>query len=217
MSNIEDILSGFRAGHHEFENGHLHSFNGANPYELFESWTKEAVAQEEDEANAFAITTVDESGQPDARIVYLKDIIDGKLVFYTNYNSAKGKAIAHNPKVSMLFFWSKGSRQVRVLGVCTKVPAEISDAYFNSRPRGSQIGAWASDQSDVLTNREVLEDRFKALELKFHEVVPRPPHWGGYWIEPTHFEFWQGRPSRLHDRIIFERSEDQWLLQRLNP
>lgn len=210
-------MDGFRDGHHEFENGHLEGFEGADPYDLFDLWMEEAVANEELEPNAFVLSTVSTEGQPSSRIVYLKDKIDDKLVLYTNYSSLKGEEIAANGKVSMLFFWPKCSRQIRVQGVCSKVPKEISDAYFASRPRGSQIGAWASDQSEVLSNRDILNQRVAELEKRFPNEVPRPDFWGGYWIEPTGFEFWQGRPSRLHDRIVFTRSKADWKIERLNP
>jgi len=217
LSSIEAILSLFRDGHHEFENGHLTSIEGANPFELFEAWTENAVEQKESEPNAFALATVDATGQASSRIVYLKDIIDHKLVFYTNYNSSKGMDIAGNPKVSMLFFWPNQSRQIRIHGVCSRVPTDISDAYFNSRPRGSQIGAWASNQSETLQSRESLDERVKEFDAQFGEKVPRPEHWGGYWIDPTQFEFWQGRSSRLHDRVVFTKQDTAWSLQRLNP
>lgn len=140
-------MDAFRDGHHEFENGHLESFEGSNPFELFNVWTKEAVANEELEPNAFVLSTVNNEKQPSSRIVYLKDQIDGKFVLYTNYSSHKGEDLANNPNVSMLFFWPKSSRQIRIQGICTKISNEVSDAYFASRPRGSQIGAWASSQS----------------------------------------------------------------------
>lgn len=210
-------MDAFRDGHHEFENGHLESFEGANPYDLFNVWTQEAVTNEELEPNAFVLSTVGTDGQPSSRIVYLKDNIDGKLVLYTNYSSLKGEEIAENAKVTMLFFWPKSSRQIRIQGICSKVPTEVSDAYFASRPRGSQIGAWASHQSELLSNREELENRVKEYEAKFPNEVPRPDHWGGYWIQPSLFEFWQGRPSRLHDRIVFKAQEGDWKIERLNP
>ncbi|MCR9172610.1 MAG: pyridoxamine 5'-phosphate oxidase [bacterium] len=210
-------MDAFRDGHHEFENGHLHGFEGADPYDLFNLWTEEAVANEEMEPNAFVLSTVSANGQPSSRIVYLKDNIDGKLVLYTNYSSLKGEEIDGNSKVSMLFFWPKSARQIRIEGKCSKVPAEISDAYFASRPRGSQIGAWASNQSDVLSDREELEKRVEEYEAKFPNEVPRPEDWGGYWIEPSKFEFWQGRPSRLHDRIVFRATDSDWEIERLNP
>ncbi len=217
MSSINDILSSFRDGHHEFENGKLTGFEGSNPYDLFEEWTKNAVDNNESEPNAFVLSTVDAHHQPSSRIVYLKDVIERKLVFYTNYSSHKGSDLLVNSQVSMLFFWPNSLRQVRVQGICSKVPAEISDAYFNSRPRGSQIGAWASNQSEQLDSRETLEKRVEEFEQKFTEKVPRPENWGGYWIEPTRFEFWQGRPSRLHDRIVFTSKNEEWSLERLNP
>ncbi|MDC3253190.1 pyridoxamine 5'-phosphate oxidase [Crocinitomicaceae bacterium] len=214
---MKKILDTFRQGHHEFENGRIDDFEGVNPFDLFELWTTEAVENKENEPNAFVLATVNESGQSSSRIVYLKDIIENKFVFYTNYNSQKGRDIESNPKVSMLFFWPGTSRQVRIEGHCSKVHSDTSDAYFASRPRGSQIGAWASNQSEELTNREVLEAQFEAFESKFPGEIPRPEHWGGYWIDPSKIEFWQGRPSRLHDRIQFEKNEDTWKNRRLNP
>ncbi|GAB5425975.1 MAG: pyridoxamine 5'-phosphate oxidase [Crocinitomicaceae bacterium] len=217
MTDIRNIMDGFRDGHHEFENGHLESFEGVDPFELFNLWTKEAVANEELEPNAFVLSTVSSDGQPSSRILYLKDIIESKLVMYTNYNSLKGQQIEQNGKVNMLFFWPKSSRQIRIQGICSKVPDEISDAYFASRPRGSQIGAWASNQSELLSNREELEKRVNSFEAEFPNEVPRPEHWGGYWVKPTQFEFWQGRPSRLHDRIVFKSNQSDWKIERLNP
>lgn len=217
MSKIDHLMDEFRAGHHEFENGHLDGFEGSNPFELFEHWMNEAVQNGELEANAFNISTVSLEGYPESRIVYLKELQDREFIFYTNYNSSKGKAIEQNDKVTMLFFWPKSSRQVRVNGICSKVAPEVSDDYFASRPRGSQIGAWASHQSEELLDREVLEDRIKELELKFPDKVDRPPHWGGYKVKPISIEFWQGRPSRLHDRILFKKNDVTWDIVRLNP
>jgi pyridoxamine 5'-phosphate oxidase len=138
-------------------------------------------------------------------------------VFYTNYNSQKGREIGENPKVSMLFFWPGSSQQIRIEGRCTKVAETISDAYFESRPRGSKIGAWASNQSEVLENRGELEARVDAFEKKFGEIIPRPSHWGGYQIEPTAFEFWLGKKSRLHERLIFQKQGDAWKMSHKNP
>jgi pyridoxamine 5'-phosphate oxidase len=214
---MKDILDQFRLGRHEFENGSIEGFEGLNPYDLFELWTTEAVNNNEREPNAFVLSTVSSEGQPSSRILYLKDIIDKQLVFYTNYNSKKGQEIAENSLVSMLFFWPDSSRQIRVEGVCTKVASQISDEYFNSRPRGSKIGAWASNQSEVLKDRKELEDRVKMFDEKFTDEVPRPEHWGGYQIKPTAFEFWQGRPSRLHDRLVFKSVENTWTIQKQNP
>jgi len=214
---MKDILDQFRLGRHEFENGSLIGFEGLNPYDLFELWTTEAVNNKEREPNAFVLSTVSSDGQPSSRILYLKDIIEKELVFYTNYKSKKGEQIAVNSKVSMLFFWPDSSRQIRVEGVCTKVDSNISDAYFNSRPRASQIGAWASHQSEELVDRSELEERVKLYEEKFTGTVPRPEHWGGYQVKPTAFEFWQGRPSRLHDRVVFTENEGSWDIHKKNP
>lgn len=213
---MKDFLSDFRDDHHEF-NVQSESINANDPFELFKAWFQQAAETKEREPNAFVLTTSTSEGQSSARILYLKEILDHQFVFYTNYNSLKGRTIAENPKVSMLFFWPGLSRQIRIEGICTKTSEMVSDAYFNSRPRGSQIGAWASEQSDVLDSREELENRVKSYEEKFQEIVPRPLHWGGYQVEPKLFEFWQGRPSRLHDRLIFERSEDKWSIVRKNP
>ncbi|MDX2361686.1 MAG: pyridoxamine 5'-phosphate oxidase [Crocinitomicaceae bacterium] len=214
---MRDLLDQFRLGRHEFENGRLEGIEGIDPYDLFELWMQEAVDTREREPNAFVLSTVDGNNVPSSRIVYLKDVIEQGFIFYTNYNSKKGKNIAENSNVSMLFFWPNASRQIRIEGVCTKVDESISDAYFASRPRGSQIGAWASEQSNELGNITELEERVKTFENKFTENVPRPPHWGGYRIQPVAFEFWQGRPSRLHDRITFTAENDQWNVQKLNP
>lgn len=217
MKDFEEILGQFRAGHHEFQNGHLEGFSGSDAFDLFRLWTQEAVDNGEREPNAFVLSTVNASGQPSSRILYLKDIINDNLVFYTNYESHKGEDIAGNNHISMLFFWPETSRQIRVQGRCVKAPEEVSDAYFASRPRGSQIGAWASNQSRLLGSREELEERVKEFDAKFEGEVPRPPHWGGYFVQPDKFEFWQGRPSRLHDRIVFSRNGESWELDRLNP
>ena len=214
---MKEILEIFRAGHHEFENGRLDHIPSDSPFKLFESWVKDAHDAVEVESNAFTLSTVNSIGQPSSRIVYLKDIIDQKFVFYTNYSSDKGNDIAENNLVSMSFFWPNTARQIHVCGVCTKVESSISDDYFSSRPRGSQIGAWASDQSEILKDRVVLEERVSHFEKIYPAAVPRPNHWGGYNIQPTKFEFWQGRPSRLHDRVVFEPSGDKWTAFRKNP
>lgn len=214
---MKDILDKFRTGRHEFENGHLEDIHEITPHDLFEEWMTEAVNAKELEPNAFVLSTVDGEGQASSRIVYLKDIIDGQYVLYTNYNSDKGKDIEGNNKVSMLFFWPNSSRQIRIQGICTKLDAKMSDDYFATRPRYSKLGAWASDQSAVLEQRSDLEEKVKKLDEDFGEEVPRPDFWGGYKIKATAYEFWQGRPSRLHDRIVFKEDGDAWKMYRINP
>ena len=216
-SDIKDIMNQFRQGRHEFENGRLDGIEVADPYLLFEEWMKEAVEKKEPEVNAFVLSTANEKKQPSSRIVYLKELIEGEFVFYSNYSSHKGLDISVNNRVGALFFWPQLSRQIRIEGICTKVSKEVSDDYFASRPRSSQIGAWASQQSQILNGREELEARVQQFEKEFIGDVPRPDFWGGYGIKPTTFEFWQGRPSRLHDRLFFTSSEEGWKLVQLNP
>lgn len=201
---------------HEDFSGSSGFFDAKEPLALFEEWFNHA-SKSEKEPHAFALSTVNSEGRPSSRIVYLKDIIDGGFVFYTNYDSHKGKEIAENDWVSMLFFWADLSRQIRIEGHCKKVDESVSDAYFASRPRGSQIGAWASAQSDELSNREELVEKVQFFEEKFPNEVPRPPHWGGYIIDPVLVEFWQGQPSRLHDRLVFEKAGEIWTKKRKNP
>ena len=149
--------------------------------------------------------------------MYLKELFEDEFVFYTNYNSHKGQDLELNKNASMLFFWPGQGRQLRIEGMVEKVSDDISDAYFESRPRGSKVGAWASNQSETLEERDVLENRVQEFASKFPNEVPRPPHWGGYKLKPRLVEFWQGRPSRLHDRIIFEYENDGWKVYRKNP
>jgi len=157
-------------------------------------------------------------GQVATRVVYLRDILEEGLVFYTNYESQKGKAIEQENRVAMNFHWSELERQVKVKGIAEKVPAEVSDQYFSERPRLSQLGAWASNQSSVIANREELILRMEEFENKFDgQPVPRPENWGGYVVKPTSFEFWQGRPGRLHDRFLFTSENDVWKVNRLSP
>jgi pyridoxamine-phosphate oxidase len=189
-----------------------------NPYALFERWFEEAVGAQVLDPYAMIIATADENAQPSSRVVYMRDISENGLVFYTNYQSHKANDLSGNPKIGVLFFWGDLERQIRIEGTVEKVSAEVSDAYFASRPRESQIGAWASDQSTEITSREHLELRVKQFEEQFkNQTVPRPPHWGGFLIKPFSFEFWQGRPSRLHDRIVYAKLNDSWKRSRLAP
>ncbi|MFT5777337.1 MAG: pyridoxamine 5'-phosphate oxidase [Crocinitomicaceae bacterium] len=213
---MKDILDNFRDSHHEFNQNGDGTF-GENPLEIFKAWFENAAKGDDHEANAFVLSTSSLENQSSTRIVYLKEIIDDKFVFYTNYSSQKGKEIAENPKVAMLFFWPTRSQQIRIEGTCTKVDEAVSDAYFESRPRGSKIGAWASIQSDLLESREDLEARVDEYEKKFGDTIPRPSHWGGYQIEPVSFEFWLGKKSRLHERLVFRKKNEAWVMSHKNP
>ena len=214
---MDDFLEAIRNDHHNFDKGKLSDHFGDNPLELFKKWYKEAFDSAQAEPHAMSLSTVSEDGKPTSRIVYLKELAEDGFVFYTNYKSEKGKHLESNPNACILFFWNVLEREVRIEGKATKVSAELSDEYFASRPRGSQLGAWASYQSDVLEDRAELELRLIELAKKYPNEVPRPPHWGGYVIEAQKLEFWQGRPSRLHDRIVFEKEKDSWTIYRKNP
>jgi pyridoxamine 5'-phosphate oxidase len=190
-----------------------------NPFEQFKTWFDQAVAAQLPEPNAMTIATVTSDGKPSARIVLLKDYDERGFVFYTNYKSHKGQELVENPWGAIAFLWAELERQVRIEGCVEKVSPAESDAYFHSRPIGSQLGAWASNQSQVIESREVLEQQLQKLKEEYdNKEVPRPPHWGGFRVIPNEIEFWQGRPSRLHDRLLYQRSEDgSWKIQRLSP
>lgn len=191
-----------------------------NPLQQFRKWFYEVdQADGVDEANAMSISTIGEDGFPKTRVVLLKSYDENGFVFYTNYESEKGKAILANPKVCLSFFWASLERQVIIKGKAEKVPENISDNYFSSRPLGSQLGAMASDQSRVIEDREVLENKLKSLENKYKEQEPeRPKNWGGFVVKPESIEFWQGRPNRLHDRFLFSLQNDlDWKIERLAP
>lgn len=188
-----------------------------DPIRQFKSWLEEAIDSEVPEVNAMCLSTLGLDGFPNSRIVLLKEVDQG-FVFFTNYESEKGREIAATPKASITFFWPELERQVRIKGTLEKVDAEVSDRYFHSRPRASQIGAWASPQSQSIPDRQVLTDRQSQFEQKFStEELTRPSHWGGYRLNPFRIEFWQGRPSRLHDRICYTQAEDGWQITRLAP
>ena len=192
---------------------------GDDPLSFFHKWFEEAKASHVTEINAMTLATVDAEGKPHARTVLLKGLDDTGFTFFTNYASAKGHDMQAQPYVSILFFWKELERQVRIQGKVEKLTDAENDAYFHSRPEGSRIGAWASPQSEVIADRAVIEARYKEFELKFAgSAIPRPPHWGGYRVVPSSIEFWQGRSSRLHDRILFSSSADsQWFKSRLAP
>ncbi|MFC2126614.1 pyridoxamine 5'-phosphate oxidase [Bacteroidota bacterium] len=190
-----------------------------DPVDQFKVWMDEAVQAEVYEPTAMTLATADQKNQPSTRVVLLKGIVDGKIYFYTNYNSRKGNDILENPKVAITFFWAEIERQVNINGIAEKVSEQESDAYFDSRPYSSRVGAWASPQSSVITNRAFIMKEFLKYSTKFAgRKVPRPPHWGGYAVIPDLFIFWQGRPSRLHDRIRYTRQENNdWYKERLAP
>lgn len=191
---------------------------GNNPYLLFEKWFEEAVGSQILDPYAMIISTVSSENKPSSRVVYLRDISEKGMVFYTNYESQKGSDLEVNPSISILFFWGELERQIRIEGKVSVLDPSKSDQYFNSRPRESQIGAWTSDQSRIIDSRKFLEDRYKEFTEKFeNKNVDRPKHWGGYLVELTSFEFWQGRPSRLHDRVKFLHSGSDWKIVRLAP
>lgn len=214
---MEDFLKDLRNDHSDFDKAVLSDVMGTNPFVVFNQWLKNAADHACPEVNSCVISTVDDQGKPSARVVYLKEVLNDEFIFYTNYNSHKGQDLANNPHVSMLFFWPSLQQQVRIEGVAKKVASEMSDDYFQSRPRASKVGAWASNQSEELSSREELEERVHFFADKYKEEVPRPPHWGGYAIEATRVEFWQGRNSRLHDRFTFIKENNTWRIARLNP
>ncbi|KND59675.1 Pyridoxamine 5'-phosphate oxidase [Candidatus Burkholderia verschuerenii] len=190
-----------------------------DPIRQFDTWFAQALDAQLPEPNAMTLATVDAHGRPSARIVLIKGVDARGFVFFTNYDSRKGREMAANPSASLLFHWIELERQVRIEGRIEKTSAEESDTYYASRPLGSRIGAWASDQSQPLANREALEAREREMTAKFGDNPPRPPHWGGYRLVPDVIEFWQGRPSRLHDRIVYSRAsaDGPWRIERLAP
>lgn len=191
----------------------------ANPFDQFKKWFDEVEKTDGvDEVNAMTISTIGLDGFPKSRVVLLKSYDEEGFVFFTNYESEKGKALAANPNICISFFWPNLERQVIIKGTAERVSAETSSDYFQSRPEGSRLGAWVSPQSEIIPNREFLEKRQQEYEAEFKDQqIPKPPHWGGYRVVPVSFEFWQGRPNRLHDRLLYSISETKWECNRLAP
>ena len=191
----------------------------SNPIEQFQLWFQQALDADILEPNAMTLATATPDGKPTARIVLLKGVDERGFVFYTNYESKKGQQLIANPFAAVVFLWDKLERQVRIEGKVVMLEREESLEYFHSRPKASQLGAWASNQSQVIPNRQVLEQRLSDLKTEYKdETVPIPEHWGGFRVVPKRIEFWQGRPSRLHDRLVYDLQEDSsWQIQRLSP
>jgi pyridoxamine 5'-phosphate oxidase len=233
--NLSDFREDYR--HDSLDRAQLNP----NPFTQFESWFQQATGEKSQsrwrkigialfklwsaicnhrpaDINAMTLATVDKNGKPSSRTVLLKTVDERGFIFFTNYESRKGRELTENPNAALTFFWSELERQVCVAGSVTKLPVAESKKYFNSRPRGSQIGAWASNQSEAVPDRATLEKKWQELEHKFPGEIPLPPHWGGFILKPERIEFWQGRPSRLHDRFSYSRQADSsWKIERLAP
>ncbi len=190
----------------------------ANPLQQLQKWLQQAIDAELLEPTAMTLATVDQSGRPSARVVLLKGLDERGFVFYTNYQSRKARELAANPHAALVLYWAELERQARVAGVVDKISRDEAGVYFQSRPRGHQLGAWVSTQSDVIPDRAVLDERLREIDRKYPEAVPLPPFWGGYVLSPIEIEFWQGRPNRLHDRFRYTKQpEGLWLIERLAP
>jgi pyridoxamine 5'-phosphate oxidase len=188
-----------------------------DPLKQFGLWFEFAVEAQVHESNAMTLATVDPEGQPSSRIVLLKAVDQRGFSFYTNYESRKGRELAGNPRASLTFFWAGLEREVCVRGSCSKLSREESEIYYKSRPLGSRLGAWVSNQSSSIQNREFLEKRLEEVKMQYGDEPPMPPYWGGYVLKPQTIDFWQGRPNRLHDRFLYTREGESWRLERLSP
>ncbi|MCX6297363.1 MAG: pyridoxamine 5'-phosphate oxidase [Bacteroidetes bacterium] len=216
---MEDLRLYINSLRHDFSKQALNKKDmNSDPILQFEKWFMEAVSSKVNEPNAMTIATVDSEGKPSARIVLLRNFNELGFVFYTNYSSRKGQEIIDNPNCALLFFWPELERQVRIEGFLSKQTAEESDVYFSTRPRTSKLGAWTSEQSCIIESRKVLDESYEKFSEKYPgEDIPRPPYWGGYILQPQRIEFWQGRPSRLHDRILYSKENNVWCINRLAP
>ena len=212
MSTLADLRKNYSLGSLDIADA------DPNPFRQFDVWFKQAIDAQLPEPNTMTLATVDSRGRPSARIVLIKAVDERGFVFFTNYESRKGLELAQNPHASLLFYWIELERQVRIEGAVVKTSDAESDTYFASRPVGSRIGAWASEQSKVIESRAALEAREREFIAQYGDNPPRPPHWGGYRLIPDAIEFWQGRPSRLHDRLLYTRSGNaDWTIARLSP
>jgi pyridoxamine-phosphate oxidase len=189
----------------------------SDPFDQFEVWLNDAIESNQQEATAMILSTVDEHFQPHSRVVLLKELLHDSFIFYTNYEGHKAQQMAQNNRVSLVFFWPGLERQVRVEGIVEKISEVLSTAYFKSRPLDSQLGAWASPQSQLIRSKDFLEKQFQYYQEKFGKEIPKPPHWGGYAVKPNSIEFWQGRANRLHDRLLFSKESGEWKISRLAP
>lgn len=189
-----------------------------DPFKQFSNWFDDAVSAIKHDPNAMTLSTADKNGRPSSRTVLLKEYDETGFVFYTNYKSRKGSQIMNNPNVSLTFYWPDLMRQIHIEGTAQKIPETRSDAYFRLRPGASKLSAWASEQSSEIESREELENKLKKMEQKFKgDEIPRPPHWGGFLVQPHRMEFWQGRLNRLHDRICYIKEQNSWSVKRLSP
>jgi pyridoxamine 5'-phosphate oxidase len=212
MPNIADIRKEYKL------QTLLETDMAPDPVVQFDKWWGEAINSNIDEVNAMTLATADKNNMPSARIVLLKGYDKNGFVFFTNYQSHKGEQLQQNPNACLVFFWKELERQIRITGTVKKISTAESDAYFLSRPAGSRMGAWASPQSSVIANRQIIEQKLSELEQQFgNNTITRPPHWGGYIVKPVQIEFWQGRPSRLHDRMQYTLQEGSWVIERLAP
>jgi pyridoxamine 5'-phosphate oxidase len=216
---MEDLRKYINTLRHDFSRESLDEKDvSAHPVQQFSKWFKEAVEAKVNEPNAMGLSTVSREGKPSSRILLLRNFDEKGFVFYTNYTSRKGEDISENPNAALLFFWPELERQVRIEGTLSRQSVEESDLYFQSRPRTSKLGAWTSAQSKVISSRKILDEEYAKLSEKYpDENVPRPAYWGGYVLKPVSVEFWQGRPSRLHDRILYTAEDDRWKIERLAP